>query len=216
MKLLDVVQGSPEWHRARLGLPTCSRLDEVMTPKTMKLSASASKYRNQLLAEWFVGYPIDFGGSSAYMDRGTEMEPEARAYYELQRDVAVRVVGFALRDDERFGGSPDGLIEEDGGLEVKCPAIHTHVGYLLDPESLVTAYHSQVQGYIYLTGRQWWDIISYNPDLPSVIRRVTRDEQYCTALDAVLAEFLDNLEECRKLLEPHRAALSLEPQEVAA
>lgn len=205
MILLDIEQRSPEWHRARLGLPTCSRLDEIMTPKTLKPSASAPKYRNQLLAEWLLGYAMDWGGSSAYMERGTEMEPEARAFYELQRDVEVATVGLVLRDDGLFGGSPDGFVGEDGGLEIKCPAIHTHVGYMLDPASLVAEYRGQVQGYLYLTGRAWWDIISYNPDLPAVIQRIERSPTYIAALDEVLNGFIADLNAARQVLEPHRS-----------
>ncbi len=67
MKIIQCEQGTPEWFQARLGIPTCSRLDEVLTPKTLKLSTPAGKYRNQLLAEWLVGYPLDFGGSSAFV-----------------------------------------------------------------------------------------------------------------------------------------------------
>lgn len=204
MKVLHMQQGTPEWHQARLGIPTCSRLDEVLTPKTLKLSTSAGKYRNQLLAEWLVGYPLDFGGSSAFVDRGTEMEPEARAYYELQRDVEVETVGFMLRDDEMMGGSPDGLVGDAGGLEIKCPALHTHIGYLLDPSLLVATYQSQVQGYLYITGREWWDILSYNPDLPDVTVRITRDEAYIAALDVALAGFVADLRSARGRLEPHR------------
>ncbi len=205
MKIIQCEQGTPEWFQARLGIPTCSRLDEVLTPKTLKLSTSAGKYRNQLLAEWLVGYPLDFGGSSAWMDRGIELEPEARAFYELRNDVEVETVGCILRDDEMMGGSPDGLVGEDGGLEVKCPALHTHVGYLLDPASLVAEYRSQVQGNLYVTGRKWWDVLSYFPDMPDVTVRVERDETYIAALDVALAGFVSDLLAARAKLEPHRS-----------
>lgn len=205
MKILNVEQGSPEWLRARLGIPTASQVDRLLTPKTLKISSQAGTYRNQLLAEWWCGYPIDWGGQSSFMERGTDMEPEARAWYELQRDVEATQVGFVLRDDGRFGGSPDSLVGEDGGLEIKCPALHTHLGYLLDPEALTAEYRGQVQAYLYLTGRAWWDLLAYNPELPPVVRRVERDELYIAALDKVLAEFLGELERARAVLEQHRA-----------
>lgn len=206
MKILDVVQGSPEWLRARLGIPTASQVDRILTPAKLKLSSQAGGYRNQLLAEWLCGYPIDWGGSSQFMERGTDMEPEARAFYELQHDVEARTVGFVVRDDGLFGGSPDSLVGEDGGLEIKCPALHTHIGYLLDPEALVAEYRGQVQAYLYLTGRAWWDILAYNPELPSVVQRIERDEAYIAALDQVLGLFLADLARARAQLEPHRAA----------
>src|SRR5690606_16202558 len=143
---------------------------------------------------WLLGYPMDWGGKSEYMERGTALEPEARAAYEMQRDVDVQVVGFIYADDRKLtGGSPDGLIGEDGGLECKCPAIHTHIGYLLNPHALVDEYRTQVQGYLWITGRRWWDLCSYHPDLPSVIRRIERDEAFVAALDAAVNGFLDDL-----------------------
>lgn len=204
MILVKCEQGTREWDMARLGIPTCSRLDEILTPKSLKRSTSAGKYRNQLLAEWLFGAPIDWGGSSEFMQRGTEMEPKARAFYEMQRDVDVTPVGFILRDDRLFGGSPDGLVEEDGGLEIKCPALHTHIGYLTDPKSLVEEYRGQVQGNLALSGRRWWDIMSYNPQLPEVIVRVERDEAYITALDRELKWFTTWLCEGRDILAPYR------------
>lgn len=205
MKILNVQQGSPEWLRARLGIPTASQVDRLLTPAKLKISSQATLYRNQLLAEWLCGYPIDWGGQSAFMERGTDMEPEARAFYELQRDVEAQTVGFVLRDDGLFGGSPDSLVGKDGGLEIKCPALHTHVGYLLDPAALEAEYRGQVQAYLYLTGRAWWDLIAYNPELPAVVRRIERDEAYIAALDAVLEVFLAELAQARTVLEPHRS-----------
>lgn len=206
MIVLDCVQGSPEWERARLGKPTASAYDRIITPSTLKLSKQAVGYRNQLLAEFILDCPIDWCGQDGWMERGKEMEPEARAYYAMQFDREVTPVGFVLRDDERTGGSPDGLVDEDGGLEIKCPAIHTHIGYMLNPESLAAAYRGQMQGYLYLTGRAWWDILSYNPELPHVCVRVERDEAYIEALDKALNEFLDDLYACREKLAPHREA----------
>jgi hypothetical protein len=206
VKVLDVMQGSPEWLQARLGIPTASAFDRIISPKKLQASTQAPTYRNQLLAEWLLGHPIDWGGSSQFMDRGTAMEPEARAYYAFHKDVEVQPTGFILRDDEMVGGSPDGLVGEDGGLEIKAPAIHTHIGYLLEPESLVAEYHSQVQGYLYLTGRAWWDILSYNPDLPGVIVRIEPDPRYQAALGSALDAFVGNLLEARAALQPHKNA----------
>lgn len=206
MIVIECEQGTPEWHDARLGIPTASRYGDIVTPKKLELSKSSTTYRNQLLAEWLVGYPIDWSGQGQWMDRGQELEPKARAFYEMLRDVEVRQVGFILRDDRETGCSPDGLVGEDGGLEIKCPAMHTHIDYLLDPEKLVDTYRTQVQGSLYVTGREWWDLMSFNPSLPEVIVRVEPDPAFAAALDAALETFLADLAEAKEKLAPHKIA----------
>lgn len=203
MIVTNAAQGTTEWVRARLGIPTASQYHRIMTPKKRQYAAGASTYRNELLAEWLLGRPLE-DGSSGWMDRGTEMEAEARRWYAFDRDVEVVECGFVLRDDSATGGSPDGLVSTDGGVEIKVPAAKTHVGYLLDPKSLVEEYGSQVQGYMYLTGRQWFDVVSYNPVLPSVVERVERDDVHCQALELVLASFTADLDECKERLAQHR------------
>ena len=116
----------------------------------------------------------------------------------------MRAVGFVLRDDGEVGGSPDRLVGEDGGLEIKNPAMHTHIGYLLDPPSLVADYAPQVQGYLYLTGRAWWDVLSYNPDLPPLVARVEPDAAFQAALDGALDTFLSELRDAKELLAEYR------------
>lgn len=200
MKVIDCEHGSPEWMQARLGIPTGSCVDNIMTPKTRKLSASSVQYRNKLLAEWLTGFPME-NGSTLWMDRGMDLEPKAREWYEFHHDAEVAATGFVLRDDGLFGGSPDGLIGDDGGVEFKCPAIHTHIGYMLKdgPD-----YIGQVQSYLYLTEREWWDVVSYNPDLPAVVNRVHRDEEYIASLVAVLDIFVADLAEQKEKLLPYR------------
>lgn len=211
MKTLTMEQGSPEWLMARLGKPTASQFDRLLTPAKLKPSAQRWKYMNELLAEYVCGYPIDFGGSSMFMDRGTELEPRARAWYAFDRDTEVEEVGFVMRDDERVGGSPDGLVGSDGLLELKCPSIQVHIGYLLDPAALESAYVGQCQGLLYLTGRAWIDLVAFNPDLPAVARRVEPDAKYHAALGEVLDGFLADLDEAKEKLAEYRN----EPVEMA-
>lgn len=211
---LDIEQGTEAWQNARLGIPTASGFDKILTPKKLEYSAKAVDYRNQLVAEWILGHPIEWE-SNAYMDRGTGMEHEARAYYELQRGVDVVNGGFVLRDDGKVGGSPDGLVGDDGVLEIKCPAIHTHIGYLLEPSALSDKYRAQVQGYLYLTDRNWTDIISYNPVLPAVQVRISRDPKYIMALDAALVMFLADLDDVKEKLLEHKQEPSRPLQVVA-
>jgi hypothetical protein len=202
---IDVPQGTPEWERLRIGIPTVSSFDKIISPKKLQPSTQAETYLNQLLAEWLLDMPIDWGGASGYIDRGRHMEEEARAFYEFADNVEVAPGGFILRDDRKVGGSPDGLVGDDGGVEIKCPAMHTHIGYLRNPQSLVSEYHLQVQGYLYLTERAWWDVQSYNPVLPRVIVRVPPDEKTQTALNAALNAFVAYLDEAKEMLAPHRA-----------
>lgn len=204
----DIEQGSQEWMDLRCGIPTASRFGEIITPKTMKPSASAVKYRNQLLAEWLMGHAIDWsGGGSIWTERGREMEGEARDFYEMDQGVDVERVGFITRPDCMVGGSPDGLVGADGGVDFKCPALHTHVGYMLDPQSLEDQYRAQVQGYLYLTNRDWWDLFSYAPALPPVHRRVKRDPAFIAALHTALDAFVGDLLIARERLEVHREAV---------
>lgn len=190
MKLIQCEQGSMEWMVARVGLTTASRFDRIITPKTRKPSGSRPLLRAELLAEWLMGQPLDWG-TNAYVERGTDLEAEARNYYALQYDADVQQVGFVLRDDGLVGGSPDGLLGLHGVLEIKCPMAVQHVRYMLgeDPD-----YIGQVQGYLYLTGRDWCDVLSYNPELPPVVNRVERDEDYIGALVPVLDKFVEQLE----------------------
>ena len=189
MKVHECDQGSLPWMQLRVGLPTASQYDRLLTPKTRKPSASRKRYRAELLAEWLLGQPLEWGTSS-WMERGTELEADARNYYALTHDVEVEQVGVVTRDDGATGGSPDGLIGDDGILEIKCPAALTHVLYMLGDRPKHTG---QVQGLMYLTDRSWADVISYNPELPAVVHRVERDEEYIEALVAVLDPFIVEL-----------------------
>ena len=214
MKTLDLDQGSTEWMMARLGIPTASKFDRLLTPKTRKPSASRDNYRAELVAEHLMGQPLDWG-TSAWMERGTELEDEARRWYEMDRGVDVEQVGLVLRDDGLVGCSPDGLVGEDGGLEIKCPAAVQHVKYLLGIESLADKHTGQVQGAMYLTGRRWWDVLSYNPALPAVQVRVARDEDYIAALEAVLEPFIEQVEADKLKWAEYRIPRPWDPDQVA-
>lgn len=199
MKIIDCEQGSHEWHMARLGLPTASNFNRILTSKTLKYAAGAETYRNELLAETLTGSPL-ITFESYWTERGHEQEPKARMSYEFLRGVEVERVGFITTDDGKVGCSPDSLVGFDGGLELKCPAPHTHVGYLLAPDSLVDEYRHQVQGCLYVTGREWWDLVSYYPGLEPVVVRVEPDPEYQRKLDAALTTFLADLDAAKAQL----------------
>ena len=196
MIVLDVEQGSPEWYEARLGIPTASRFGSILTAKTRKYAKGAVTYRNELVAEWILGFPLD-DASTDWMDRGSDMEADAVSYYEFQRDVEVERVGFVLRDDRKVGASPDGLVGSDGGLEIKCFSAGHHVGCLLGEDP---AMMTQVQGNIWLAEREWWDVLAYNPAFPPVLIRVARDDAYIEDLEKAISKFLGELEQAKGMI----------------
>jgi hypothetical protein len=148
---------------------------------------------DKLLAEIQLGHPID-DGSSKFMERGSKMEREAAAWFAFDREVEVKTVGLVLRDDGRVGASPDRLVEDDGLLEIKCPAAHTHVGYLRDPYSLVSAYRCQVQGQLWVCERDWCAMLAYNPAFDQCVVRVERDEAFIAALSDAVDQFLAEMD----------------------
>lgn len=190
MIVLTCKQGGAAWLKARLGIPTASCFEKIITPGTRKPSTQADGYMRSLLAEWLIGVP-SASEVSGFMDRGTELEPLARKWYAYDRGVEVREIGVALRDDRMCGASPDGLVGDDGTLEIKCPSAATHVGYMLDGG--LGGYFGQIQGALWLTGRKWTDLMSFHPDpdrLPPVITRVPRDEAFIAQLDAAVSTFV--------------------------
>jgi len=191
MLILECEQGSDAWFAGRLGIPTASTFDKIITP-TGKASTQAEGYMNRLLAEWLMGKPVDIE-KSEWMLRGNELEDQARCYHAFTEDVQVQKVGLVYRDEVKMvAASPDGLIGEDGGLEIKCPAPWTHVGYLLGGKC-PTDYIPQVQGNMYVTGRNWWTFLSYHPDMEPMMVKVERDDEYIQTMDKMLNEFISKL-----------------------
>lgn len=192
MRIIDVEQKTTEWFAARGGRPTASCFDKLLTTKGEQ-SKSRIAYMYKLAAEKVSGV-FEEGYQSFSMMRGNEVEEEARRYYEFTHGVEVQRVGFCVSDCDRYGCSPDGLVGTEGGLQIKCPEAHTHVKYLLDPK-LPTDYFQQVQGELYVTGRKWWDFLSYYPGLKPLLIRVTPDAQFHQALGAELNTFCLELEQ---------------------
>ena len=192
-------QGSEGWYAARLGLPTASGFENLITPRTHKPSKSADRYLRRLLAEWMLGRPLD-DASSDFMARGNEMEADADRWYQFERGVDTIPVGLCLRDDEKVGASPDRLVGDDGLVELKVPSAEVHMGYLLDPATLVDDYHVQVQGELYVTGRSWADLVSFNPAIPSVLVRCERDEAFLKALAEIVDAFVVRLDAAKARL----------------
>lgn len=195
---VDIQQGTPEWFTARAGIPTASCFDKIITPKTMKPSSQAKNYMYQLAGERLAGCKTETY-QNAIMQRGTEMEVEARQLFEMTYGVEVKQVGLVYPDEKKLCScSPDGLMELEG-LEIKCPLIHTHVSYLLANE-LPGDYICQVQGSILITGFSSWNFMSYYPGLPPLIIKVERDDKFCAALKVELEAFCEELDLVEKKL----------------
>lgn len=207
MRVIECEQLSLAWFEGRRGIPTASNFGRILTPKTMRLAAAADEYIAELIGEQLSSLPLLDRPMSAAMQHGVECEPEARDYYCLTRGVEVRRVGLCLTDDGRFGCSPDGLVDvsgtdTQGGLELKCPQGKTQVGYLL-AGTLPDEYRAQVHGSLIVTGRAWWDFLSYSPGLPPLLLRVTADE-YTAKLRAALDEFHVRLTDTLRRIEAMR------------
>lgn len=189
------MQQTDEWFAARLGRATASRFaDVIATLKSGAESAERRKYRAQLVCERLTGKKKD-GFTNKAMQVGIELEPDARMFYEAKTRNLVDEVGFIQIDGLMAGASPDGLIGDDGCLEIKCPEEQTHMGYLRLPQGKAPAeYVAQIQGQMWATGRAWCDFVSYNPSMPQglqlCIRRVVRDDEFINKLHVAVVAFL--------------------------
>ena len=122
MIILNCEQGSAEWEAARLGVATASMCAKILTP-TGQLSRQRDEYVGKLLAEWALGEPVDEFGGTYHTERGKALEPQALAHYRFQTGLEARSVGFVFKDGDRLAGcSPDALVGDSGGLELKCPS----------------------------------------------------------------------------------------------
>lgn len=212
MKIFSVQQGTTEWLALRAGIPTASQFDRIITPQG-KASGQVEKYLFALLAERMMGHPI-IEQISAWMQRGNEMEAEAVDFYESQRELETEPIGFITNDEGTIGASPDRLVGEDGLLEIKVPAEHTHVSYLLK-KAVDQAYYPQVQGQLWISGRKWLDILSYHPEMPPALIRVERDEAFIALLIEAVGHFSVLLEEYAADLKK-RGWIKEKPQAVPA
>lgn len=193
MQVITAEQRSPEWFAARLGKATGSRFADVLAGGK---GLTRKAYAVQLALEIVTGKQAE-AFTSQDMQTGTEREPIARALYEAYSGNFVDEVGFCLHDTLPCGVSPDGLIDQDGGLEIKCPKASTHAQYLSLPAE-PSAYTAQIQGCMWVTGRAWWDFVSYHPDFPEnaqlIVRKIKRDEAYIAKLGEAIQAFSNEVQ----------------------
>jgi hypothetical protein len=191
MRVYDFEQGTPEWLNSRLGKPTGSGFDKLIT-STGKPSTQAEGYINQLIAELLTG-ETTYVKKTEWMERGNELEPRARDYYELATGNTVVETGLCLHDQLEAGVSPDGIVGDHGLIEIKCPSPSVHVAYLR-AGVLPTKYKQQVQGQMWITERDWCDFLSYHPSMPALLVRVERDDDYIELLQAEVEKACETIQ----------------------
>ena len=195
MKIIDAVQGTPEWLSARAGKVTASMISAVlMKPET----AGFRDYQAQLVAEILTGKPQGSDYTNAAMQFGTETEPLARSAYEAETGFSVDEVGLCIHPNiERAGASPDGLVGNSGLVEIKCPKPATHLAYMI-AGVVPSGYKNQMMWQMAVTGRDWCDFVSFRPDLPEQLQlfvvRFKRDSEKILELETAVISFLSTVD----------------------
>lgn len=184
------LQGTPEWLQEKCGHASASEFASILAKGKGLMRAA---YMRRILAERLTGKPIETY-RNAHMDRGLEQEPYARLAYEARTGNVLQLAGFIKHPKLAWCGcSPDGLIDEDGGAEIKS-VIPTVQVDTLESGGYPPEHKAQVQGNLWVTGREWWDFVSFCPDMPEHLRlyifRVQRDEAYIKTLEVEVRGFI--------------------------
>jgi putative phage-type endonuclease len=196
-------QRSDEWFAARCGKATASRFKDILATIKSGEAADRRNYRAALVCERLTGKP-EQSFANAAMQWGTEQEPFARIAYMATTGAFVEEAGFFEHPELAAGASPDGLIGDDGGLEIKCPNKATHLATLLSGK-MPAEHLPQVQGAMWITGRKWWDFVSYHPEFPEhlqlFVQRIGRDDAYINQLALAVSLFLSEVDEAVEALQ---------------
>lgn len=193
-----IEQGTPEWFAQRLGKVTASRVADIIAKTKTGVAASRGNYLAQLVAERLTGQAADSFKSGA-MQHGTETEPMARMAYETETGQMVTEVAMIQHPKiEMAGASPDGLVGDDGLVEIKCPNTSTHIATLM-ADKAPSGYMAQMQWQMACTGRAWVDFVSFDPRMPEdmqlFIKRVPRDEKLIAEYETEVIKFLAEVQE---------------------
>jgi exodeoxyribonuclease (lambda-induced) len=201
MKFIECAQGTPEWYASRCGKVTASCFADAISSCQKKsgtrnvgdATAVAERYAADLAIERVSGQPHGEPIKAWVLERGHEMEAAARMHYEARTGSFVTEAGICLTDDGIFGYSSDGLVDEDGLIEIKAPIDSSKILAMWQTGD-TSEYDHQMQGGMWITGRKWCDFIMYVPDLAVVgkdlfIKRIYRDDSFIDAMVEKLAEF---------------------------
>ena len=190
IEIIDVEQGTPDWFKARAGIPTCSRFGHVLAKgRGGDESKVRLAYLYQLADEVIYQDPLDGAGfSNEHTERGKLLEDEARSIYALESDVIPQQVGFIRNNSVSAGGSPDALIGQDGVLEIKTMFPRLFVPHVLRGD-YPPEFTPQVQGILWVSQRKWCDLMIYWPKRDPYIKRVYRDEPYIEQLAKAVGTF---------------------------
>lgn len=208
----DLVQGSGEWLDARCGILTASQIGKLITP-TMKVADNeTSRTLTLTLAAERISGHVEYVHPSFDMQRGTDDEPYAREMYEATHGP-VEQIGFATYDFDgnTLGASPDGLIGTDGGIEIKSRAPKAQLKTILTDE-VSTEYLPQIQTCLLVTGRQWWDFVSYAQGWPLYVKRVIADPIMHTVILDALNKFEADVEQIITTHEHLTAGMPIAPR----
>jgi predicted phage-related endonuclease len=195
VEIFDCAQGTPEWFACRMGIATASEFDTVMAKgKGGAPSVTRRTYMLKLIGERMTGKPM-YRYTNDHMERGHEMEDEARQLYAMVADVEPVKVGFIRREAPGFecGASPDSLIGDSGLLEIKTKLPHLQLEVLLAGR-VPSEHMAQIQGQLWVSGREWLDFVSYWPGLPLFRKRVHRDQVYIERIASAVRDFNAELE----------------------
>jgi predicted phage-related endonuclease len=202
-------QGSAEWLKTRAGKATASRFRDILaTLKSGGEAAGRKNYRAELVLETITGEATETFQSAA-MQWGRETEDLARTAYMLATGNDVQTVGFAKHDSILAGASPDGLVGNAGGIEIKCKIPANHIESL-KLGRMPNDHMAQVQGNLWIFEREWWDYVSFDPRFPEnaqlLIDRIYRDEEYINNLGRHVELFLDEVADDVAFVQSYRRA----------
>jgi len=208
MRIITAEQGTDQWKQARVGIPSGSHFADIMAKGT---GATRANYLAAIALERVTGVREEIKTTFA-MEQGTEREPIARLMYETHTGDLVEEIGFCMHDVLDAGVSPDGLVNNDGMTEYKCPQPKAHLEYMrLDKGKCPSKYRWQIQGQLWIAEREWCDFVSFSSDFPEnaqlVVRRVYRDEQAIKELESEVIRFLDETEQEAEFIRQYQESL---------
>lgn len=195
---MAILQGTPEWFEQRRGKVTASRIADIMAKTKSGYSTSRQNYLMQLLCERLTG-KVEESYKNQAMQRGNDLEPEARNWYQLETGELVEEVSFIDHPTIHYAGaSPDGLVGEKGLIEIKCPNTATHIE-TIQTKKPADKYYKQMQWQMACTGRQWCDFVSFDDRLPDSLAyfcvRIERNNEFIAEIEKEVNMFLEELDE---------------------